>query len=626
MAKQLRGHPPAEVSRFGGVWRRGDVETTPMDHFATSDNFISAGGDQTLVTRPGIEISQDVSVPLENVKRIYNYNTGSASTLLVLTVESGFEGNVGNIYHVVSPTLVYGPILVVIGMEDFAFAPYGGRAYISPFSKSFPVLAPPVVAPSLALAVGAGVEDGIHKYAVTFVNAEGETTPSDTSEITVTTGNNQVELTAIPTGGVGVTSRKIYRTTAGTDPLLLLTTIANNSTTVFTDNTPDASLGAAAPTSNTAVSGTEEVEKGLENEVVYVYAGDGTAARAAAGEPLSGNMTIANGAAGNTDPGVHIFGFVAETISGFLTEPGLLETFTTVANFSVSFGTIPTSGDPNVIARHLVATKVIPSYNGNLEGYDLFFVPNATIPNNTDTFLNDISFFDQDLLDDASHLLDNYEEIPAVAHLSLYNERLIAATTFDNINLALVSARGEPEAINQISGILTVQPDGNPITNGQELRDVFYLFKRTRAVAYVDNGDEPSSWEPTIVDNALGTSVHGIATVIDSGSSSVDYLIICTFQGVSLFDGKFIAPELSWKIENLWTSYDRTEFGKIQVVQSPIRKNIYIALPDRTMLVANYSGGLDSKNIGWWPWSFKMGVNTVAIANIDEIIIGADIA
>lgn len=625
MAKSLRGHPPSEIRTFGGLWRRGDVETTPLDHFTQTNNLTSLG-DNTLRTRPGIGISQDVSTPLANVKRIYNYNTGFSNTQLVLTVEQGFEGPVGNIYHVVDADTVFGPILVVEGMEDFAFAPYGGRAYISPFSKSFPVLHPPVTAPTLALAAGNELGVGIYQYKVTFVNAEGETTPSDASSITTTLGNERVNLTNILTGPTGTTGRNVYRTAVNGSTFLLLTSIANNTTTVFADLTPDGSLGVAAPTENTAVSGNVAVEKGLQNEVVYVYAGDGTMARPAAGPPLTGNMTIANGAAGNTDPGLHIFGFVAETISGFLTEPGLLETFTTSASQSVSFGSIPTSGDPNVIARHLVATKVIPSFNGDLTGYDLFFVPNATIPNNTDTFLNDISFFDQDLLDDASHLLDNYEEIPAVAHLSLYNERLVAATTFDDINLALVSARGEPEAINQISGILTVQPDGNPITNGQELRDVFYLFKRVRTIAYVDNGDEPSSWEPTIVDNALGTSVHGIATVLDSGSSSVDFLIICTFQGVSLFNGKFVDPELSWKIEDFWATFDKEEFGKIQIVQSPIKKNIYIVMPDKTMLVGQYSSGLNAKGIAWWPWTFKMGVNTVAIVNIDDIIIGAEFA
>lgn len=505
MTSNFRGHPPSIISQFKGLWRRGDIDTVPLDHFVDCENLLLVDVGN-IRTRPGISISQNVAVPLSNVKRIYNYNTGSANTQLVLVKNESGEGE---IYHVVDSDTVFGPILTIADMDDFAFAPYGGRAYISPFA-SFP----------------------------------------------------QGDLT---------------------------------------------------------------IEKGLEGEFLYVYAGNGTAARKAGGAPLTGNMTIANGAAGNTDPGLHIFGFVNETISGFLSAPGLLESFTTVANNSVSFGAIPTSGDPNVVKRHLVASKVISTFNGNLEGYDLFFVPGGTINNNTDTFLNNVSFFDQDLLDDASHLFDNYTEIPAVATLSLYNDRLVAGATFDDINLALVSARGEPEAINQISGILSVQPDGNPITNGQELRDVFYLFKRVRTIAYVDNGDDPSSWEPTTIDNALGTCVHGIATVLDSGSSSVDFLIVCTFQGISLFNGKFVEPELTWKIEDYWKELDRNKFGKIQIINAPISKQIMCVLPTRKLLVGHYSHGMESKAIRWCPWSFLPGVNTIAIVNIDEIVLGADL-
>jgi hypothetical protein len=502
MRGEFRGHPPVIVSKFNGLWRRGDADTTPPDHFTDCDN-LDLFDIECFRTRPGIGLSQNVATPLGNVKRIYNYNTGSANTQLVL-IES--PAGTGKIYHVVSATSVFGPILTIVGMEDFAFAPYGGRAYISPF--------------------------------------------------------------------------KAY------------------------------------------TQGDLVIDKGLQNESVYVYAGDGTAARAAAGEPLSGNMTIANGAAGNTDAGLHIFGFVAETSSGFLTSPGLLETFTTVTTNSVSFGSIPTSGDPNVVARHLVASKVITNYNGNLEAYDLFFVPDGTINNNTDTFLNNVSFFDQDLLEDASYLFDIYEEIPAVASLSICNDRLVAAATYDDMNLALVSTKGEPEAINQIDGILSVQPDGNPVTNVQELRDIIYLFKRVRTIAYVDNGDEPSTWEPVVIDNALGTFVHGIATVLDAGSASVDYLIICTYQGISIFNGKYQEPELTWKIEEY---LDRNVFNKLQIVNAPIQKQILCVLPTRDMLVGFYSHGMEATTIRWCPWSFYPGFNTVAIVNIDEIIVGADL-
>jgi len=34
---------------------------------------------------------------------------------------------------------------------------------------------------------------------------------------------------------------------------------------------------------------------------------------------------------------------------------------------------------------------------------------------------------------------------------------------------------------------------------------------------------------------------------------------------------------------------------------------------------------MDSKNIRWSPWSAFNGFNTIAIVNIDEIVVGADI-
>ena len=152
------------------------------------------------------------------------------------------------------------------------------------------------------------------------------------------------------------------------------------------------------------------------------------------------------------------------------------------------------------------------------------------------------------------------------------------------------------------------------------------MTKDARTGAFQDNGDVPSTWPFIIVDNGLGTSVHGIATVLDSGSASVDFLIICTYQGVSIFNGKYITPELSWKIEDFWKSLDRSEFRLIQIVNAVIQKEIYIVLPNRKLLVGNYSLGIDQKNIRWAPWSFFMGVNTVAIFDIDQIILGADLA
>lgn len=111
-------------------------------------------------------------------------------------------------------------------------------------------------APTVALAgAGAGnVDNGVHRYRVTFVTAAGETEAGTISgPVTVAdkAADGRVALTAIPLGGGAVTARKLYRTAAGGSTYLLLATIADNTTTIYTDNIADSGLGAGAPSVNT---------------------------------------------------------------------------------------------------------------------------------------------------------------------------------------------------------------------------------------------------------------------------------------------------------------------------------------------------------------------------------------
>lgn len=110
-----------------------------------------------------------------------------------------------------------------------------------------------IAAPGGATASGAVLGVGVYKYAVTFVDKQGETLPGTQFSITTTTANTNVGLTGIPLhpSSTLIKARKIYRTAVAGSQLKLLTTLNDNTTTTFTDNIADASLGANAPVAAT---------------------------------------------------------------------------------------------------------------------------------------------------------------------------------------------------------------------------------------------------------------------------------------------------------------------------------------------------------------------------------------
>lgn len=104
--------------------------------------------------------------------------------------------------------------------------------------------------PSLSATVGSAgnVNAGTHSYLVSFVTNGVETAYWPLSGQINPVVASSISLANIPIGPTGTTARKIYRTVAGdTGSYMLQQTISDNTTTTGTDNTADASLGAAAP-------------------------------------------------------------------------------------------------------------------------------------------------------------------------------------------------------------------------------------------------------------------------------------------------------------------------------------------------------------------------------------------
>lgn len=107
-------------------------------------------------------------------------------------------------------------------------------------------------APTAEVNATAGNLNGTYWYAVSFVNALGETGNWEATANAAPSGQ-QVNLSAIPTGPTGTTARKIYRGKNTGYDLHLVATIPDNTTTTLTDNVADATADAAAkiPRNNT---------------------------------------------------------------------------------------------------------------------------------------------------------------------------------------------------------------------------------------------------------------------------------------------------------------------------------------------------------------------------------------
>lgn len=376
-------------------------------------------------------------------------------------------------------------------------------------------------------------------------------------------------------------------------------------------------------------------ERGLPGEFLYVYKGDGSPARKAAGFPptnADGIMVATNSATvGSVETGFHLFAVVYETNTGFLTAlgPDTFASVTATGGFAVDLTNIPISPSAFVVARHIVATRAIVNYNGDQNGYQFFLAPDGVILDNSSTSLT-VSFFDVELLEDASHLIDIFSEVPAGVGLTTYHNRLVLYGEGANPGVVRISEPGEPEAFNQVIGLIQIPIGGNSysdsgaLTNARELRDVLYIWDNVRTFSAVDNGGDPSDWNLVILDQGLGCSVHGVAIVLDTGGTSIDYIIVCNYSGIYLFSGTYQLPELSWKVNSHWQGLNFSDFLNIEIVNDSIGKCLYIILPDQQrMLIGDYQVSLDPKEIRWAFWTFPVNITSIALTEFDRLVIAS---
>lgn len=104
----------------------------------------------------------------------------------------------------------------------------------------------PGTAPTLANGGGTG-PTGTFTYYVTFVSDDGHHSVISPLSGSITVADDQIDLSSIPTCSAGqdCSGRGIWRNKNGTTTYYLVTIIANNTATTYSDTTTDANLGIA---------------------------------------------------------------------------------------------------------------------------------------------------------------------------------------------------------------------------------------------------------------------------------------------------------------------------------------------------------------------------------------------
>lgn len=316
---------------------------------------------------------------------------------------------------------------------------------------------------------------------------------------------------------------------------------------------------------------------------------DGVTMRDAAGGASASTFTNAASGAGIVQAGNHFYGVCFETDTGYITPPTISTSSSTPVATSgsqaVSLTSIPTGG-PEVVARWIVATKTIPSVipNSFLYSYQIFFLQRIGDNVTTSATLN---YYDSQLLNDASYLLDLYATPYGGTSLCTYHNRLVMTCDINSLDNAVVSRFGNPESFDLVEGVISlispptlVSDDFETVNTGlvdsQVYRDVLYLTKPTSTYSTTDNGQEPAFWPAAVVDSSLGSYRHGIANTA-TGGESVDYLLIANPSGLYLFTGYFNRPEISWKIEDTWRSFldYNSPFRYFTILNDSYNKKIY---------------------------------------------------
>lgn len=354
--------------------------------------------------------------------------------------------------------------------------------------------------------------------------------------------------------------------------------------------------------------------KGLPSEKLYVYQGSGLARAAAGDAPTTGFTAGESISSGVVEEGLHIFAVSFETDSGFITIPGpaVFPTVQATGTQSIDLTNLPI-GPSGTIKRRILASRAITDYNGDQEGYEMFFVPGTgTIDDNTSTTVT-VNFYDADLQVTADYLFDQLSEIPAGVFLASYAGMMVIGGEDANPSLARVSKANEPESFNELAGFIVCDPfETEGVKGAVEFRDNLYITKGNPGHLYTtkDNGYDASTWFLTRIDSSVGADINGISQFLDTKGANSDFFLMSDPAGLFLFNGALDVMPITYKINHYWQRITKVAMNKTQTIIDSKAQLIYVLVPldgattPNLIFVGDYSNGVGWKEIKWFTWFF----------------------
>ena len=392
------------------------------------------------------------------------------------------------------------------------------------------------------------------------------------------------------------------------------------------------------------------------NQYIYVWVTASQSPRPAAGVRPRPIIDVMPNGVGNVGPGYYgvSVSFVYDT--GYVGPPSPV----TVGNFPNGNtqmelfnipGTVP--NNPPGVTGFLVLSTKAQNTRDDATRAALYEVTTLTdISNNVQV----VNFFDTDLVILASadpvngNLFNSMPKLPtgygggSVALIKYHSRMIIigpqivydpdtAAYSIVNDGRIFVSYPGAPENFDDLTGFLIIQAefDGNIPRTGFELFGVLYICKAVGTFSTQDNGSAPNDptnpWVVNMIDGGIGAYHHAVGTITGSqpGLSFNSTAFLANRNGLFIFNGNVLRPELSWKIRGLWSKMTINAEHQIRVTVDIYNDVFYCMipitdpnLPASIILVGDYSLGLDSSNIRWSIYSFPWVVFDIMMSSLPD--------